>query len=513
MQEIRNPGPGSGLAAGHRIGSYRIVRMLGAGGMGTVYEARQEPLNRRVAIKTLHAQFTQNSEIVARFLNEAKILSTLEHPSLVQVSDFGHDKDGMAYFVMEYLRGVSLASRLTEQGGRLPLQTVLRLAWQIADVLTVVHNQGVIHRDLKPENLMLVLDPVAPGGERVKLLDFGIAKITNQTSCCVIKTENQHIIGTPLYMSPEQCMGAGFVDSKTDVYSLGCILYFALSGRPPFQGDGQGQLLAMHLYAEPVLLSTLAPGLPLDVAEFIHRLLEKDRCQRPTMTEATEIISKLLDTYLYAEHGRQTPPVVSIQSKQTTLHSGQTSLTLFTLAHILKLPALRLRQWLLCVIIGGTVTMLLSFLYWPRHTLFPTKQIISKPGLNSSVLVNSEPDQFSSGSFNQAKDNQLNEPKITKEPIRSFGELSQPLNIFDGRSRNGKYLGSAATAPIPSKIEIGKLPRNTNRTGREYYITPNAVSLAKQAKLMKIENSAGSEKSQQTINQNRIEVSFDDIFK
>lgn len=134
----------------YAIGPYRIVRLLGEGGMGAVYEARQEPLDRRVALKTLHPEYARNQEAVARFFNEAKVLSKLEHPSIVQVSDFDHTSDGIAYLVMEYLRGESLAQRLAglaERRERLPPVAALQFAWQVADVLAVAHAQGIVHRE------------------------------------------------------------------------------------------------------------------------------------------------------------------------------------------------------------------------------------------------------------------------------------------------------------------------------------------------------------------------------
>ncbi len=144
------------LTEGQRLGAYRIVRLLGEGGMGAVYEARQEPLERRVALKTLHADHAKSKEFIARFFNEAKVLSRLEHPSLVQVSDFGHAADGTAYLVMEYLRGQSLGRRirdLSERGERLPVETALHVCVQVADVLEMAHEQGIVHRDLKPDKI------------------------------------------------------------------------------------------------------------------------------------------------------------------------------------------------------------------------------------------------------------------------------------------------------------------------------------------------------------------------
>jgi serine/threonine-protein kinase len=275
------------LSEGQRLGAYRIVRLLGEGGMGAVYEARQEPLDRRVALKTLHADHAKNQESIARFFNEAKVLSRLEHPSIVQVSDFGNAADGTAYLVMEYLRGQSLASRLdtlSEKGQRLPIATALQVCVQVSDVLSLAHTQGIVHRDIKPANLMLVADPVAPGGERVKVLDFGIAKLSDDRGG--VKTATDQVMGTPAYMSPEQCAGAGGVDAQTDVYALGCVLYELLSGRTPFVADGPGRLIGMHLFQEPPPLRSVAPQVPSEIAELVHRMLRKEKTQRPTMREA-----------------------------------------------------------------------------------------------------------------------------------------------------------------------------------------------------------------------------------
>lgn len=287
----------SALEAGHRLGQYRVIRLLGEGGMGAVYEARHESLDRRVAVKTLHAEVAANQTAVTRFFNEAKTLSRLEHPSIVQVSDFGTAPDGTAYLVMEYLRGDSLGKRLRAfeaKGERLPLGPALQICWQVADVLAMAHSQGIVHRDIKPENLMLVADSVAPSGERVKVLDFGIAKLTGDNERGVAKTDTNALMGTPMYMSPEQCSGAGRVDDKTDVYALGCVLFQALAGRPPFQAEGAGELIGMHLFQPPPLLSELAPKLPAAVVELVHRMLIKDKSLRPDMATTAHQLGRLL---------------------------------------------------------------------------------------------------------------------------------------------------------------------------------------------------------------------------
>ena len=182
-----------------RVGPYRIVSLLGKGGMGAVCEAVHETIGRRVAIKVLHARYAHDPDAARRFFNEARAVNLIEHPSLVQVSDFGQLPDGTGYLVMEFLRGESLSQRLHR--GRPSLRSILQISWQTADALCAAHDKGVIHRDLKPANVMLIPEPVAPGGERVKLLDFGVAKLTAGSGK---ETTSSVVLGTPLYMSPEK---------------------------------------------------------------------------------------------------------------------------------------------------------------------------------------------------------------------------------------------------------------------------------------------------------------------
>lgn len=296
------------------IGPYRVIRQLGKGGMGVVYEAVHDAIERRVAIKVLHPEYAKDRETAARFFNEARAVNRIEHPSLVQISDYGHTGEGTAYLIMEFLRGESLADRLDRlraAGQRLAVTEVVRITWQIADALRAAHAKQIVHRDLKPGNLMLVRDPIAPGGERVKVLDFGIAKLMENGTR---RTSTGAVMGTPLYMSPEQCRGAGEVDERSDVYSLGAMLYEMLAGRCPFEAAGGGEVLGMHLFVEPPPLAPLAPLAPAELVALTHRLLVKDREKRPRMAAAADDLSRI--------GARLSPSLAALGAGGTEAHQG-----------------------------------------------------------------------------------------------------------------------------------------------------------------------------------------------
>jgi eukaryotic-like serine/threonine-protein kinase len=264
------------MEAGTIIGAYRIFSKIGEGGMGTVFLAEHTMLGRRAAIKILHRKYTVQPDIVTRFFNEARAAAAIADPGIVQIFDFGYHQDGSAYIAMELLEGDPLDRRL-HRLGRFPVAEALRIIRQVAASLGVAHARGIIHRDLKPENIFLIRDPEVPGGERPKILDFGIAKLSGDPS---IRTDTSAVLGTPAFMSPEQCRGAGRVDLRTDIYSLGCVLFVLLTGRLPFEAEGAGELISMHLREQPPSPSYLVPGIPAEVDELVLRCLAKDPAHR-----------------------------------------------------------------------------------------------------------------------------------------------------------------------------------------------------------------------------------------
>ncbi len=277
---------------GQSIGKYRIVKLLGQGGMGAVFEAQHETINQRVAIKVLHPKLTSDETSVQRFMHEARTTSLVHHPGLVKVHDFGQLADGSAYMMMEYLDGESLKSRLAKQG-KLDSKTALRIVRQLAAALHAAHEKGVIHRDLKPDNVYLVPDSEAQTGERTKVLDFGIAKVVDPDAGELMKTSTGAIVGTPIYMSPEQCRGGISVTDRTDVYSLGIMLYQMLSGSPPFSGTGAGDLIAQHIIEQPKPLHEVAPHVSTEIETLCHKMLAKKPEDRPSMKQILSELEQL----------------------------------------------------------------------------------------------------------------------------------------------------------------------------------------------------------------------------
>jgi eukaryotic-like serine/threonine-protein kinase len=256
------------------LGSHRIVAEITSGGMGTVFRAEHVLLGRPAAVKLLRADLSTNHELVQRFLNEARAVTACKHPGIVEVYDFGYTAAGHAYIVMELLDGEPLGRRLAR--ARLGERAAATIAHGIASALRAAHRVGVIHRDLKPDNVFLVRDP-DDGSDRPKVLDFGIAKLAGPGGDH--RTQTGTLIGTPLYMAPEQARAAGAIDARADLYSLGCILYHMLVGRPPFVAEGAGEIIALQMFGAvepPSQHAEVSPGMD----QLVMRLLEKEPARR-----------------------------------------------------------------------------------------------------------------------------------------------------------------------------------------------------------------------------------------
>jgi serine/threonine protein kinase/Flp pilus assembly protein TadD len=266
-------------------GKYEIISLLGEGGMGAVYKARQVAMDRMVALKLIRPEVVTSRSAVARFHKEMLVTAKVEHPNTIRVYDFG-EAEGQLYLTMEYLAGSSLR-QVIDAAGRLEIKRIVRIGKQVANALGAVHERGLVHRDLKPENVMLI----ESYGETdfVKVLDFGIAKSLDED---VHLTGQGRPIGTPAYMSPEQAMGLP-VDARTDLYALGVLLYRLASGRMPFEAPTAASMLLAHATEAPTPVLTLAPDTSPPLAALIMQLLQKEPEQRPA--SAGEVVARLED--------------------------------------------------------------------------------------------------------------------------------------------------------------------------------------------------------------------------
>lgn len=252
-------------------GKYRVIQLLGKGGMGAVYKVHHLALDKTFAAKVLNKDVTTDFKTLQRFDQEAKSVGTLNHPNLIAVHDYGTSDDGTPYLIMDYLEGHSLDEELKENGPLAEKRT-LKIFSLVCDALKHAHEKGIIHRDIKPSNIMLV--KTEDGNESAKLVDFGIAKrelVDNKV------TQTGEVFGTPLYMSPEQCLGKP-CDSRSDVYSVGCVMYEALTGIAPFAADNAVQTIFNHLNEKPAPLRKASPNSKLSAAieQLVAVCLEKD---------------------------------------------------------------------------------------------------------------------------------------------------------------------------------------------------------------------------------------------
>ena len=279
------------LEAGQQVGNYRVVGLIGQGGMGLVYKAQHQHLSRQAAIKIMRPEVRSDGQSVTRFLNEARAMTLVKHPGLLEIFEFGLLPDGSPHIIMELLRGETLAARLRQAGGR--LAQAAKLGRGIALALAAAHEAGVVHRDLKPHNVILITDSEQAGAESVKVIDFGVAKL--DAAVCPFdlvepapRTRGGAVLGTPEYMAPEQCLGAAQADARADVYALGVMLYEVLAGRRPFVAELPSEIMTLQVRCAPPPLRGLVPNLPEALGALVHGMLSKRLDDRPTMSQVAE---------------------------------------------------------------------------------------------------------------------------------------------------------------------------------------------------------------------------------
>ncbi|HEX9764652.1 MAG TPA: protein kinase, partial [Candidatus Acidoferrales bacterium] len=280
-------------------GKYEILAKLGAGGMGAVYKARHLHFHEICALKVVKSHLLEEPEFLQRFRSEAQVMRRLNHPNAVQVRDFDETEDGRPFMVMEFIEGRSLDEVMTLEAPLEPGRAA-RIAAQVCSALGAAHQLGIIHRDIKPSNVLLIS---SEEGEQAKVLDFGIAKVKEASSTLhkASLTGTGFVVGTPEYMSPEQAMGTrgDSLDGRTDLYSLGILLYEMLTGRLPFAGNTPVMMLVAHVQTQPPSPLTLRADLPPELARLVLRALEKNPDHRfpdaDAMREELEAIAQELE--------------------------------------------------------------------------------------------------------------------------------------------------------------------------------------------------------------------------
>jgi serine/threonine protein kinase len=292
------------IDVGQTVGNYNVTAKLGEGGMGTVFLAEHPVIGSKVALKAIHPYYARTPEIVSRFVNEARAVNQIGHDHIIDIHDFGTTPAGDFYFIMEYLHGEMLSDRKGRQIA-LPPARALDIVVQVADALAASHKEGVIHRDLKPDNIFLITRDGRP--DFVKVLDFGLAKLTNGSGPVPTYTTDAGIVmGTPYYMSPEQCEGRAKLDHRSDIYSLGVILFELLTGQVPFAGEGYGEVMTKHISLPPPAARSIVPDLPTTIEAILSRALAKDPDARfQTMEELREAL-------LSTESALSPPPAASV---------------------------------------------------------------------------------------------------------------------------------------------------------------------------------------------------------
>jgi tetratricopeptide (TPR) repeat protein len=253
---------------GENVGPYQIIEQLGSGGMATVFKAYHASLDRFVAIKVLHPAFKQDPNFLSRFQREARIVAKLQHPAIVPVYDF-NEHNGQPYLVMRFIEGETLKARLSKSDLTLP--EVVRVLHPVGEALSYAHSQGVLHRDVKPSNILLTPDGA------VFLADFGLARIAQAGESTL---SQDALVGTPQYISPEQARGDADLDARTDVYSLGVVMYELLVGRVPYQADTPYAVIHDHIYAPLPLPRSIKPGFPESLERVLLKALAKERDDR-----------------------------------------------------------------------------------------------------------------------------------------------------------------------------------------------------------------------------------------
>jgi serine/threonine-protein kinase len=450
---------------GTRINNYEVKSLLGEGGMGAVFIAEHPMIDRKVAVKVLKREFAENQTLVHRFFNEARAANAIRHPNIIDVLDVGTLPDGLPYLVMPLLEGESLSTRI-HRAVRLGVGEALDFAQQTASALAAAHGKGIVHRDLKPDNLFLVPDLETPGRERLKILDFGIAKLSQELSGTGARTGTGAVMGTPPYMSPEQCRGiTSEIDGRTDIYALGIILYEMLCGAPPFVSPGFGDVLMMHMTKEPAPPTSINPEIPPHVERAILKALAKRREERFDNMDALR--SALRDGSGAEKSARPAPAIQAGQTialpsagaagvgtrPLTTFSSGTGAMETVDGADDVVAPAGSSKRWLA---IGGTVAVAAAFVGF--FTLGGGKQAPTTGG--EPIAAAPSPLPSAASPAPKAEPAPPPSPPVVPAPVQPPAEAAQKPAVPPA----AQAVAAEEPETTPRRKDGAKAPRAVKRT-------------------------------------------------
>ena len=436
---------------------YRIVELLGEGGMGAVFVAEHLKLHKQVAVKIIRAEFAEHSQAAARFAREALATAQIDHPPVASAIDFGHLPEGSAYLVIQLVRGESLARRISR--GTLGWSEVCELGAQVADALAAAHDAGIIHRDLKPDNILL--EQRRDGSLHAKVVDFGIAHLSGELGGAVVDasqpiTRMGAVIGTPGYMAPEQAMG-GTIDARVDLYALGVILWECCTGQPLWEAETLTELFTAQLTRPAPDLRAGLPDVPEGLAALLDRLLARSAAQRPTA--ALPVRDALRALARETADPKRDPSASASAGRSNTATLGGAGASPFTTAADTgagrpRRGSARARPWLILGVLAALVVALLLATRGETPTAHPTAEPTQPIPPSSDPAAPPKP---RSGPLPARRELLAEVPEAYLEHARALLISTEPAE----RAAAGRAIADAPeTATIPGYLrEIAALER------------------------------------------------------
>ena len=443
-------------------GKYRIDKLIKRGGMGAVYEGKHVLIDKTVAVKVLHPALALDDDVVRRFSREAKAASRISHPHAVSVTDFGESENGVVFLVMEYLDGRTL-KEVVRSEGPMRLDRVVEIMRQVAGALDAAHEQGVVHRDLKSDNIML---SKTNGGEWAKVLDFGIAKIQQSDARDADITAANLVIGTPQYMSPEQCSQSGKIDARSDIYSLGIILYEMLSAELPFSGESPTVIMMKQVQDPPPSIRNIRPEVPETISRIILQALAKqpdDRFQTAgalseALTKAARAVAELEPAAVPATVANLPVPPLLDDPDEATLVRPRDEATVVRSREFAAVepPAAGVRPWRILVPAAIVLVAVFGLVYFLTRGAGPgpaANANANQPGLVADP--NSQPVQPVGTPTGESEVN------ISPLPISSTTPRTVTANANENTNSASSANANARVESTPA-IVIGNANNNRN---------------------------------------------------